>query len=122
MVQIVIKISESANEWGLIELQGFLQTEEENLAGLRIGDLHFDDKGIAYLIVGHHVLTGKIAPLSKPFAVIKKKPKHTVDEMEVDDENKSQETSYEIVAFLNQKIIFKNRPRPIIIKPAAISH
>ena len=121
MVQIVIKISEAPVEWGLIELQGYLETKEEELAGLHIGNLHFDENGTAHLIVGHHALTGKASALPKPYAVLKKITTQNEDIMDVDNDGNGKETSYEVKAFVKQKIIFKNRPRPIIVQPAPIT-
>jgi len=103
-------------------LQGFLESDQESLAGLHIGDLHFDERGTPSLIIGHHVLTGKVSSLDKPYAVMRKKRESLInddedDEMEIENGScEPVETSYDVVAFVKQKIIFKNRPRPIILK------
>ena len=81
--------------------------------------------------------------LDKPFAVIKKVTHvDNEEDMEVDEfaarksaiqdngsskrENNEKsttgETSYDVVALVKQKIIFKNRPRPIIVGTQAITH
>ena len=75
------------------------------------------------MICGHHVITGKIQKLDKPYAVMKKQnnniyPQDDIELMETDNENTS-DIAYNVVAFVKQKIIFKNRPKPIIIKPQA---
>ena len=59
MVQILIKSPGDLKEWTIVELQGFLESDHDNLAGIHIGDLHYDAKGSANLIIGHHVLQGK---------------------------------------------------------------
>lgn len=82
--------------------------------------------------------------LDKPFAVMKKvthvnnEEDTEVDERrarksaiggnklsgkrEDDGNSTAGETSYDVVAFVKQKIIFKNRPRPIIVGTQAIKH
>ena len=74
------------------------------------------------------MLVGKIIELDKPFAVIRKnvtdnwtsvegeqKMGSTEEGMEVDTEDKKLvEPNYDIVGIIRWKIIFKNRPRPII--------
>lgn len=52
-------------------------------------------------IVGHHLLHGKLVKLSKPFAVLKR----------VRNENG---TDVLVTAVIQNKIIFRTRPKPII--------
>ena len=45
MVQLVVRLSDSLGEWGLVELQGQLETRDgAPFDGMHLGDLHFDDK------------------------------------------------------------------------------
>ena len=110
MVQILIRMSENPGEWGLVELQGQLETRNQvPFDNMHIGDLHFDAKGDPNLVVGHHLLTGKITELEKPFAVMRKRTGGGLD-------RSHRQTEYEIVALITKKMIFKNRPKPIITK------
>lgn len=118
-------------EWGMVELQGELETRDQvPLDGMHIGDLHFNSKGTPTLIVGHHLLTGKVISLDKPYAVLRKRKQRVLDDgeegmeldsegMELDSEVKPSVGScpeYEVVALISKKIIFKNRPKPIVTK------
>ena len=78
-------------------------------------------QGTPLLIIGHHLLTGKVVELDKPLAVLVK----SRDASEVADglgstvDKKGSggncgRTEYEIKALVKRKIIFKNRPKPII--------
>lgn len=134
MVQLVVRMPGNVGEWGLVELQGQLETRDQvSFNDMHIGDLHFDTKGTPNLIIGHHLLTGKIVELEKPYAVLKKKlvlseendmePIPSQDEsMECEFSDRRTNTSegccteYEVVALITKKIIFKNRPKPIITK------
>lgn len=132
MVQIIVHMSDRGSEWGLVELQGELETRDQiPFDSMHIGDLHFDCvRGMPSLIVGHHLLTGKVVDLEKPFAVLRKKSAAHVQRdhcawsnsgmelesgigMQVEHKN----TEYEVIAIIKKKIIFKNRPKPIITKP-----
>lgn len=123
MVQMLVKMPGGVAEWGLVELQGQLETREQvPLDGMHIGDLHFNSKGTPSFILGHHLLTGKVVDLEKPYAILKKSTKSdlSADGMELDSDI-GQElvgggacTEYEVVALISKKIIFKNRPKPIV--------
>ncbi|XP_031565205.1 chromosome transmission fidelity protein 8 homolog [Actinia tenebrosa] len=121
MVQIVMTMDTAVQEWIVIELQGALETRDEvSLEGRHIGDLHFDSMGIPQLIIGHHLLTGKIVNLDKPYAVMKRSTSIEPMEIEIDAGNSRKQTEYDIVALVKRKIVFKNRPKPIIIKTEPI--
>ena len=124
MVQVVVQMPEGVGEWGLVELQGRLETRDEvSFDNMHIGDLHLDKKGIPHLIVGHHLLTGKVTELEKPYAILKKRS-GTIsggDDAVVEslsESNTNTSTEYEVMALISKKIIFKNRPKPIITRTA----
>uniref|UniRef100_A0A8C5QXK4 Chromosome transmission fidelity protein 8 homolog n=1 Tax=Leptobrachium leishanense TaxID=445787 RepID=A0A8C5QXK4_9ANUR len=64
-------------------------------------------KGVPVLIIGHHMLYGKLSRLEKPFAVLVKS--NTEPESGLNTE-----TEYHVTALIKRKVIFKTRPKPII--------
>ncbi|XP_063950910.1 chromosome transmission fidelity protein 8 homolog [Lytechinus pictus] len=135
MVQLYVKSPSAPGatpEWMLIELQGAIESpDDEQLAGRFIGDLHFNLKGVPVLIIGHHILYGKVANLEKPFLVLMKNENasKTDDEddashtMDVDsshdvrgcaESSLQDDTHYYVNAVIKKKMIFKTRPKPII--------
>nr|CAB3230977.1 chromosome transmission fidelity protein 8 homolog [Phallusia mammillata] len=119
MVQIVIKKRSDTEEWTIIEMQGELQSRYANgLAGNNIGDLHFNKNGVPLLIIGHHILYGKVVSLEKPFAVLVKgisnENNKSKNGNELNDED-SAENRYNIQAVIKTKLVFTTRPKPIII-------
>ncbi|EFB25505.1 hypothetical protein PANDA_012367 [Ailuropoda melanoleuca] len=114
MVQIVISSAGAGGlaEWVLMELQGEIEARySTGLAGNLLGDLHYTTEGIPVLIVGHHILYGKIIHLEKPFAVL---VKHTPGEQDCDELGCKTGTRYLVTALIKNKILFKTRPKPII--------
>ena len=63
------------NEWAIIEMQGDLESRigDVQLEGKFVGDLHFTKAGqIPVLIIGHHILYGKVVKLEKPLVIMEK--------------------------------------------------
>ncbi|XP_046585012.1 chromosome transmission fidelity protein 8 homolog isoform X2 [Haliotis rubra] len=115
MVQVYIQLPGGAKdcpEWAIIDLQGVLETRHPvPLGGKFIGDLHFTKKDAPVLIIGHHILYGKVVDLEKPFAVLAKQSQTQGDvAMETNQTN----NGYVVEAIIKKKILFKTRPKPII--------
>ncbi|KAH9494628.1 Chromosome transmission fidelity protein 8 [Bulinus truncatus] len=123
MVRIVVEIPNDGGEckeWAIVELQGDLETRHPvPLNNNFIGDLHFTHKDAPVLIIGHHILQGKVISLEKPLAVIAKcsgaKENSAVPEDgEMGHSQSPNSSSYHVQAIIKRKILFKTRPKPII--------
>ena len=71
------------NDWAIIEMQGDLESRigDVQLEGKFVGDLHFTKVGqIPVLIIGHHILYGKVVNLEKPLVIMEKCQKQIVKE------------------------------------------
>ncbi|XP_069758030.1 chromosome transmission fidelity protein 8 homolog isoform X2 [Narcine bancroftii] len=84
----------SSRDWVLMELQGEIETRyETGLAGSLVGDLHFSHDGIPILIIGHHILYGKVSHLERPFAVLQK---HSARRVGAENTTEAQSPSPEV--------------------------
>ena len=107
-MQIVVRLNiEEENQWGLIDLQGTLETIDGISSNMYIGDLHFASTRKAHLVVGHHLLTGEVVTLDTPLAIMQR-VKH-----------ETRPSEYIVTAIIKKKIIFKTRPKPLV-KEAAV--
>ena len=79
----------------------------------------FFTQGTPSLIIGHHLLTGKVMELDKPLAVLEKRGVAVNAHTETQESGR---TEYEIIALVRKKIIFKNRPKPIITSTLPIKN
>lgn len=63
------------------------------------------------MLIGHHLLEGKIASLPKPLAVMEKTSTGgDTDENESDEK----QVAWNIVGIVKRKIVFSKRPMPVL--------
>uniref|UniRef100_A0A182PGC4 Chromosome transmission fidelity protein 8 n=1 Tax=Anopheles epiroticus TaxID=199890 RepID=A0A182PGC4_9DIPT len=61
------------DEWCIVELQGDLDVRGDRImAGQFIGDLLYNKYGQPILIIGHHILQGRMQKIDKPLLVMEK--------------------------------------------------
>lgn len=117
MVEISIHYNAGSREWIILELQGSIETHNAlPLKDVGLGDLHFTAQGIPMLILGHHLLKGRIVTLTNPLAVFVKQTKPLNDTTASELEADQLTYDYEIVALVKKKILFSIRPKPILVK------
>lgn len=125
-MQIYVKSSEGSapGETFMIEMQGDLESRnKEQLEGKFIGDLHYTKDGTPVMIIGHHILYGKVVELEKPLVTLEKSQvakdlrisEESDEMMDVDSHLEEPKTEYIVKSIIYKKIIFKTRPKPIIV-------
>lgn len=120
----------SHDEIVLVELQGTLEVESNHPKernGKLVGTLKIDEiTNKPTLLIGHHLLEGKIVSLPKPLAILHRSSvRSSVDVDSEDDvmdggldfEEKEEQRSpaWSVVAVVKKKIIFSKRPMPVNI-------
>lgn len=70
------------------------------------------------MIIGSHILDGKVVPIDKPLIVLEKEKSdnQTAENHVNDDQSTSNSTEYKMRALIKTKLIFKNRPKPIVLQ------
>ena len=72
MVQVLLEDELEDGTCFLLEMQGTLETNEESMDGLSLGDLKVSQNGkTATLQIGHHLLSAKRVDLAKPLVLVK---------------------------------------------------
>ncbi|KAG1725385.1 Ctf8-domain-containing protein [Suillus lakei] len=113
------------DELVLIEMQGTLDVEcnEDTTTrdGQFVGKLNLTDVNKPTLIIGHHLLEGKVVSLPKPLGVMHRKEtskrhgclRDGADSISVEDAS-NPGVSWGIIAVVKKKIVFSKRPMPIV--------
>ncbi|KAK5974524.1 Replication factor C complex [Trichostrongylus colubriformis] len=102
----LVRNADGLAEYMMIELQGTLDSCGRSLENETLGHLTWrKDNSEALLLIGHHLLEGKIHELEKPFALIRPTPDEEVD---------ADKRSMIIDAIISRKLVFRNRPKPLI--------
>merc|ERR1712083_50763 len=102
-------------------MQGDLESRnKEHLEGKFIGDLHYTKEGVPIMIIGHHILYGKIQSLERPLVSVERvetggelRRKEGEELMDLDEEMEVK-VEYRVKSIIKKRIVFKNRPKPII--------
>ncbi|KZT01384.1 uncharacterized protein LAESUDRAFT_686700 [Laetiporus sulphureus 93-53] len=113
-----------SDELVLIELQGSLEVKGDR-EGQVVGKLRIDDATQKpTLLIGYHLLEGRLVNLPKPLAVLHRRslPSDAHDDIPMDDvdasKRRSSEKGWDVVAIVKRKMVFSKRPMPMVSKPA----
>lgn len=118
MVQLLIKIKDDSlglKEWAIIEVQGDLECNSgSSIGGKLIGQLIFTSKERPILIIGYHILYGKVVENNPAIAVLQKHRIANADPLSISEDQEKTSTEYTILAVVKRKIVFRTRPKPIV--------
>ncbi|KAF4656092.1 Chromosome transmission fidelity protein 8 [Perkinsus chesapeaki] len=95
----------------LIELQGAIRSPDGKFDGRVLGQLTINSAGNPEIILGHHVLEGKMEPLKKHLIVFKKTGKRTPYFTNEDGDGNVMSEVHEALGVVKWKAIFQTRAR-----------
>ncbi|KIK94372.1 hypothetical protein PAXRUDRAFT_828054 [Paxillus rubicundulus Ve08.2h10] len=111
------------DELFLVELQGTLNvdgSETTSKDGQLIGKMNTADMNKPTLLIGHHLLEGKVVNLPKPLGVLHKDvhgvvspDRHPSDANAGPNSAESEQVSWNVVAVVKKKLVFSKRPMPV---------
>nr|CDJ91264.1 Chromosome transmission fidelity protein 8 domain containing protein [Haemonchus contortus] len=102
----LVKNADGISEYMIIELQGTIESCGRSLENETLGHLAWRiDNSEALLLIGHHLLEGKLVELEMPFAVIRPA---------VGEDAETDQRSMTVDAIITRKVVFRNRPKPLI--------
>ncbi|KXN91642.1 hypothetical protein AN958_12494 [Leucoagaricus sp. SymC.cos] len=125
----------SNDEVVLIELQGALEVEAAQSSdknGKFVGKLTINENGREKptLLIGHHLLEGKIASLNKPLAILTRSATNvnssstiasSTDLLKPELKGRVTPTprvQWKVMGIVKRKIVFAKRPMPIVGQPS----
>ncbi|KAF9514594.1 hypothetical protein BS47DRAFT_1294919 [Hydnum rufescens UP504] len=116
-------ISLGSDEVLIVELQGSLTTQGDT-SGQPVGTLVIDSQtNKPTLKIGHHLLEGTIQNLPKPYAVLARSSHPSIQVADDPDlvvvpaplaQHRKNNASYNVITIVKKKIVFANRPVPIV--------
>ncbi|CAL2030607.1 hypothetical protein CAEBREN_01043 [Caenorhabditis brenneri] len=95
---------EGDQEWMGIEMHGTIAPQEGSFDRKTLGTLCWGDNNNVYMVIGNQTLEGKVSKTDRPLLVIQK--------TECGDDG---EKNAVVRAVIRKKIVFKARPRPLVI-------
>ena len=139
LVEIEAASEGKPRRWQMVELQGELlpvasstgaggeeaaaEDKTRALAGKELGTLEFVN-GAPVLVIGNNRLDGKVVPMPKPFAVLRRVRVGEADAQAcagTHGEGVTVGATYRVEGVIESKLLFKTRPKPIV-DAAAISN
>lgn len=112
-------------EWCIVELQGDLEVRGDRLMdGQFIGDLLYNKYGQPILIIGHHILQGRLQKVDKPLLVMEKceTRKRHITEPSNEEDYEENETMLDVsqVSHLDSTLASSNRT--VLDSTLAVEH
>ncbi|CAB3408227.1 unnamed protein product [Caenorhabditis bovis] len=99
-------------EWMIIEMHGLLSPQEGEFDGKTLGTICWGDRNSIFMVIGNQTLEGKISKIDRPLLVIQRSDEIRLDGSKIAKVN----------AIIRKKLVFKLRPRPLVISNASLQH